>query len=68
METIINEKIGVAALMEYFSDDETARNIINAQVVEIEGVAHWYDDEHGIATIETVEKEAREAENLKDEV
>jgi hypothetical protein len=60
---IINDKINVAALKEYFENDQTALNIIDAQVVEIDGTAYWYDGEHGIATIETVEKEALEAES-----
>ena len=61
-EWIVNDKISVAALKDYFGDDETALNIIDAQVVEIDGVAYWYDGEHGITTIETVKKEASEAE------
>ncbi len=65
-QTLINEEISIAALKEYFADDQTALNIIDAQVVEIDGIAYWYDGEHGIATIETVRKEAREAEKIAD--
>ncbi len=63
-QTLINDKISISALKEYFANDETSLNIIDAQVVEIDGVAYWYDGEHGIATIETVEKEARDAEKI----
>ena len=75
-EIVINDKISITALKEYFSDDETALNIIDAQIIALDDdIAYWMNEElyefddngneierQRFATIEQVAKEAREAE------